>query len=196
MNLVDRVQNILMTPRTEWKKIADETQSVRELFTGYAMILAAIPAVLGILLGFVFGRGYSGFDYLLMNAILNYAIGLAVLYVAGIAAAALAPSFDGQKDQIAGMKTVIYSCTAIWVATVFLVLPLLGPLILLAGFVYAAYLLYLGCQETLKIPENNAIGFTAVIIIGALVIGTVLGSLMSRIAWRMTADSLYNPGIF
>ena len=45
MALVDRVKNILLTPRTEWSAIAGETATVQGLYTGYIMILAAIGPV-------------------------------------------------------------------------------------------------------------------------------------------------------
>jgi hypothetical protein len=47
MNLVDRIKNILLSPRTEWPKIAGETATVQSLYVGYILVLAAIaPAAL------------------------------------------------------------------------------------------------------------------------------------------------------
>src|SRR6185503_956259 len=45
MNLVDRAKKILLQPKTEWPVIAAEPHTVQGLYTGYVMILAAIPAV-------------------------------------------------------------------------------------------------------------------------------------------------------
>ena len=45
MNLVARVQAILLKPKEEWVKIKDEPTTVQQLFIPYAVILAAIPAV-------------------------------------------------------------------------------------------------------------------------------------------------------
>ena len=42
MNLVDRIKNILLSPRTEWPTIAGETATVQSLYVGYILILAAI----------------------------------------------------------------------------------------------------------------------------------------------------------
>ena len=60
MALVERARRIVMQPREEWPVIAAETATVRDLYTGYIMPLAAIgPAasfiglsVLGIRLPF------------------------------------------------------------------------------------------------------------------------------------------------
>jgi len=43
--LVDRVKNILLSPKTEWPVIDAESGDTKEVFT-YVAILAAIPAVL------------------------------------------------------------------------------------------------------------------------------------------------------
>ena len=45
MNIVDRVKNILITPKTEWEIIKGEADSIKDLVMGYVVILAAIPAV-------------------------------------------------------------------------------------------------------------------------------------------------------
>ena len=47
MSLIERVQAILMRPRQTWPVIAAEPADVASLYTRYAMILAAIPAVCG-----------------------------------------------------------------------------------------------------------------------------------------------------
>ena len=43
--LVDRVKNILLSPKTEWERIDAEPATVKGLYTGYAMILAAIGPI-------------------------------------------------------------------------------------------------------------------------------------------------------
>jgi hypothetical protein len=45
MNIVSRVQGILLSPAKEWTTIKTEKTSVQNLFLGYAVILAAIPAI-------------------------------------------------------------------------------------------------------------------------------------------------------
>ena len=55
MNLVDRVKNILLQPSQEWAVIETETTDTKTLYTSYAMILAAIPAVAGFIGGSIIG---------------------------------------------------------------------------------------------------------------------------------------------
>jgi hypothetical protein len=45
MNLVDRVKRILLAPRAEWAVIDNEPTTPAQLFTGYAMPLAAIGPI-------------------------------------------------------------------------------------------------------------------------------------------------------
>jgi hypothetical protein len=59
MNPVERVKKLLLTPTAEWQVIKGETQTVVGLYTGYVMILAAIPAVASFIGWSVVG--YSGF---------------------------------------------------------------------------------------------------------------------------------------
>ena len=55
MNLVERVKAILLTPNTEWPVIEREPGDAAYLFTNYVAILAAIPAVCGLVGGIAFG---------------------------------------------------------------------------------------------------------------------------------------------
>jgi hypothetical protein len=48
MNLFERVKAILVTPKTEWQVIAREPGDLGMLFTSYVAILAAIPAICGL----------------------------------------------------------------------------------------------------------------------------------------------------
>jgi hypothetical protein len=63
MNLVERIKNILLSPATEWETIKKEDYMISDLFTKYALKLAAIPALSG-LIGFtLFGVSYGFGSY-------------------------------------------------------------------------------------------------------------------------------------
>ena len=47
--LIARVKGILLTPKTEWPVIAGEPTTVADLYKGYILWLAAIPAVFAFL---------------------------------------------------------------------------------------------------------------------------------------------------
>ena len=44
-NLIQRVINIITKPKEEWRVIASEKPDTTKLLVGYALILAAIPAI-------------------------------------------------------------------------------------------------------------------------------------------------------
>lgn len=186
MSLVERAKNILIRPKAEWAVIDGETNTVGGLFTGYAVILALLP-VIGTLIALALSLGpyrYYGIDYFFVWAVASYVIGLGILYLMGIVADALAPSFDGTKNQLSAMKLLVYSGTAMWVAGLFTFIPGLGLLIGLVGFGYAAYLLYLGSMALMKVPQDKAVGYTAVVIIiwivlAMLVTGIIVGGLIT-----------------
>ena len=181
MSVVDRVRNILVTPKTEWPVIAAEPATVSGIFTGYAMIVALLP-VIGMVLGSLVLGNVVGLGFVIVPAILAYAVGLAVLYVMGLIADALAPGFDGSKSQISAFKLVVYSATPQWIAGFFSFIPGLNVIIGLLGFAYAAYLLYLGSMATMRVPEGKAVAYTVVLILIWIVLGMfVAGAIIAAV---------------
>ncbi|MGX1802249.1 Yip1 family protein, partial [Brevundimonas naejangsanensis] len=60
-SLVSRVKFILTRPKFEWPVIDAESATIKGLFTNYAIILAAIPAVATVVGQIAFGhRGLVG----------------------------------------------------------------------------------------------------------------------------------------
>ena len=156
--LIERVKGIVLSPKTEWEKIAAETTDVKSMYVGYAMILAAIPAICGFIGSTVIGVSLpiigtirTGVGAALVQLVLGYVLGLAVIYVVSLIVTALAPTFDGQKDPIQALKLIVYSSTPVWLAGVFSLVPLLGVLGIIAGL-YGLYLLYIGLTPLMKNP--------------------------------------------
>ena len=97
------------------------------------------------------------------------------VFVLSIIINALAPSFGGEKNGAQAMKVAVYSYTPAWVAGVLRILPPLGILALLAAF-YGLYLLYLGLPRLMKCPPDKAAGYTAVVVVCAIVMTLVIGA--------------------
>jgi hypothetical protein len=132
MNLVDRVKRILLSPRTEWEVIDAEQTTPAALYTGYIVPLAAIGPIAQ-LIGFtVFGIPLPMGTYrvplgsALTGALVRYVLMLAGTYLLALIIDALAPTFNGQRNQIQALKVAAYSSTAAWVAGVFVLIPWLG----------------------------------------------------------------------
>jgi hypothetical protein len=168
-NLVGRVKGILLTPRSEWPLIAAETDTIGGLYTGYILILAALPA-LRILLTVRF-LGAS----VLPVVLTSYVLSLAGTFLVALIVDGLAPTFGGQKSQVQALKVVAYSYTASWIASLIGIVPGLGLLAALLGLIYGLYLLYLGLPFTMKCPPDKSLGYTIVTVIAAIVISVVLG---------------------
>ncbi|OGA40532.1 MAG: hypothetical protein A3G24_18685 [Betaproteobacteria bacterium RIFCSPLOWO2_12_FULL_62_13] len=180
MNLVDRVKNILLQPKTEWAAIEPEQTDPKTLYTSYIVILALIPAVAG-LIGASLFASRIGVGVILGAAIMQYVLTLVMVFVVAFIADALAPSFDGQKNLNQALKLTAYAMTAAWVAGVFAILPVLGWLLVLLGSLYSLYLFYLGVPALMKVPEQKVIGYTVVVVVVALVIGIVIGTINAGI---------------
>jgi hypothetical protein len=192
--LVERARNMLLKPSETWSIIAEEPASVGSLFTGYAVILAAIPPVAGFIGGQVFGHSFFGITYrppfigALVGAIFHYVLSLISIYVFALIINALAPSFDGQKDQIRALKVAVYSYTAAWVAGIFTIIPALALLSTLGGL-YSLYLIFLGLPRLMRSPESKALGYTAVSIIVAIVLTVVVSGIVGVLGFGAISAS-------
>lgn len=186
--LLERVKGIVLSPKTEWEKIAAEPADVKSLFTGYAMILAAIPAVCGLIGSTVIGVSLpivgtfrTPIAAALVQLVLTYVLGLVVIYVVALIVDALAPTFDGQKNSVQALKLVVYSSTPVWLAGVFALVPLLSVLGILAAL-YGLYLLYIGLAPLMKNPQDKSIGYTALIIVCYIVLAIIVGVVIAAAA--------------
>lgn len=181
--LVERVKSILLRPSSTWDVIDSEPATTPGLFKNYAAILALIPAICGLIGGSILGGAFGLKTPILFgvfSAIVGYVLNLAMVFVLGLIIDGLAPSFDGQKNQVQAMKLAVYSSTAGWVAGIFALVPVIGLLAILASL-YGIYLLYLGLPKLMKAPEAKAFGYTAVAVIVAIILSFVIGAVTTLV---------------
>jgi hypothetical protein len=190
MALMDRVKNILLTPKKEWPVIDAEQASVGGLYTGYIIPLAAITPIASIIGWSVFGMRipFVGsirlpIGYAVRNALVSYVLGLVGVYLLALIIDALAPTFGGQKNIVQALKAAAYSYTAAWVAGILTIIPMLGIIILLASL-YCLYLLYVGLPIVMKAPQDKAMGYTVVVVLVAIVLWIVIAVIGSRFMYR------------
>jgi hypothetical protein len=183
MNLVARVQGILLKPKEEWAKIKDEQITVQQLFTQYAVILAAIPAVAQFLgwaaLGFrIPYAGGSWMARAFLYVIFSYVLNLVVVYALGFIINTLAPNFSSSPNFPSAMKLAVYSMTPAWIAGIFNLVPALWGLSLL-GSLYGLYILYLGFSTPLMgTPKEKVTGYFGVSVVVAIVLMAVVGLIL------------------
>jgi len=172
MPLIARIKGICLKPKSEWEVIATEASSTSALFKGYAVPLAAIPAIAGFIGGSLVG--HVTFVMGLLAAIFAFVMALVGIFILSLIIDALAPTFGGEKSGAQALKLAVYSYTPAWIAGVLQILPALGILALLAGL-YGLYLLYLGLPRLMKCPQQKAVGYTAVVVICAIVLSVIVG---------------------
>lgn len=183
--LIARAKAIITSPKTEWPVIAQEPTTPADLYKGYIIILAAIPAIAAFIKGsmigtdlYLVGRVRTGMGAGLVTMVISYVLALAGVYIVALIVDALAPSFGGQKDRTQALKAVAYSMTAGWIAGAAVILPWIGALVAIAGALYGIYLLYLGLPHTMKAPQEKAVGYTVVVIIVAFVLQLIIASIV------------------
>lgn len=194
--LIDRAKSILLKPKSEWEVIDAEPASIGSIFIGYAMILAAIPPLAGLIGGQMFGYGALGISFrpslvgAVGSAIAQYVFSLIGLFVLAWLINMLAPRFGGQKDMVKAVKVAAYSATASWLAGIFLLLPMLGILSILG--LYSLYLLYLGLPRLMRAQADKAMPYTIVTIVAAILLSLLAGAVaapFSRFAAPSVGDS-------
>ncbi|MGU3455294.1 Yip1 family protein [Brevundimonas sp. M1A4_2e] len=177
-SLVARVKYILTRPKFEWPVIDAESATIKGLFTNYAVILAAIPAVATVVGQIAFGhRGLVGPA---LAGALSYVLSLISVYILGMIIDALAPTFGGTKNPVKAMQVAVYSMTPMWVAGVLNIIPTLGWLALLIGL-YGFYLMYLGLPVLMKTTVEKALGYTIVVVVAAIILWAIVWSLVAAV---------------
>ena len=190
MEIIDRVKNILVSPKTEWPTIEEENAPHAKVFTTYVVLLALIPAVAAFigygLIGYsVFGVRVGSISMGISQAITQYLLMLGGIYLTAYIINVLAEKFGATKDFDRAFSLVAYSYTPMFVAGVFYILPKLSWLAGLAGL-YGLYLLYIGLQPMMKVPaEKNTSYFVvslivtiAVSVVLSLILGGILGAIL------------------
>lgn len=188
MAIVERAKQICLNPKQEWAVIAEEATATGTLMTGYVVPLVAIGAVASLI-----GRSIVGVTVPfvgsyrvplvsgLVSAVFMFVMAIVGVFVLSIIINALAPTFSGEKSSAQALKVAVYSYTPAWVAGIFHILPALGILVGLAGL-YGLYLLYLGLPRLMKCPQEKAVGYTAVVVVCAIVLTIVIGAIGGLVA--------------
>ena len=184
--LMARVQGILLHPKAEWDVIDAEPATTQGLFTGYACILAAIPPVAMIVSHLLFI--HWTIVPIIVIAVVSYVASLIGVFIVGLIIDALAPSFDGQKNQVQAMKLAVYSYTAAWVAGILDIVPFLGILALVAG-IYGLYILYLGLPKLMKSPPEKTAGYFVVTLIAAFIVNAIIFWIIALMSVSLVASA-------
>jgi len=89
--------------------------------------------------------------------------------------ATLAPTFGSERNFVGSLKVVAYAYTAVWVAGIFRLIPVVGGIIGLIAGIYSIYTFYLGLPPVKKCPPAKAVAYTIVVLICNILLFWVLG---------------------
>lgn len=180
MKIVDRIKNIVLTPKTEWPVIAGEASTLQGLMKDYVAPLAGISAVCGFIGGSLVGVSLPILGTVrtpiiagIATAIVSFAMAFVMVFVLSLIIDALAPKFGGQKNPAQALKVAVYSFTPGWLGGILAIIPALG---LIGGLLalYGIYLLYLGLPRLMGNPEEKSVPYTAVVVVCAIAIGFLI----------------------
>ena len=177
MDIVQKIQNILLKPKETFVTLKAEKQDLMSLLTGYVVLLAALPAI-GSALGMIRFPSWA-----IRMAIVGYVTALAVYFAGAFLLQVLSKNFGGNGDLAQAAKTIAYSMTAVLVAGIatFIPIPVLGMLIFLAGGIYSLYLLYLALPVFMDVPQDKVVGLEVIFVVALIIVGFAITFLLSSI---------------
>ena len=180
MNLVERVKNILITPKTEWEVINNETATPQSLLTGYVLPLAIIAAIGPLLQAFLFAGGV-GLSFFLVTALIGFIAQVIGFYISSMIIDALANSFGSEKNLGKSAQLVAYSSTPSYIAALLSFIPGLGIILSFVAWGYGIYLMYLGIGPLKKTPEDKKVAYMIVAFLVMIVLYFILAAILGAI---------------
>jgi Yip1 domain len=192
MNIIERVKNILITPKTEWEVINGETATTQSLLMSYVLPLAIVAAIGPLLSGLLFA-GVLGLKYFIISAIIAFVSSIIAFYVSVIIIDMLAPSFGSEKNMGKSAQLVAYSGTPSYIGGLLSFIPVIGMIVSLAAWVYGIYLMYLGIGPLKKTPEDKKVVYMIVAFLIMIVLYFVVAAILGVIlfaAMGVTAGGL------
>jgi hypothetical protein len=188
MDMINRVKNILVSPKTEWQAIEEENMPHAKVFTTYVALLAVIPAVAALigygLIGYsALGVHVANFGWGIRQAAVQYITMLGGTYLTAFVIDALAANFGAVKNFDRAFSLVAYTYTPMFVGGVFYLLPSLSWLASLAGL-YGLYLLYIGLAPMMKAPADRQTAYFVVSLIVMIAVSAVLSVILAAVLLR------------
>ena len=188
MDIVARVQAVLLTPKEEWPRIKAEPVTPAGLFVSYVMLLAAVPPAFQFLGNVLVGKRLPlvgvyrwPVGRAVGYALVSYVLALVTVYVFALIVDMLAPTFGSPRNMTAALKLAAYSMTPGWVAGVLFIIPGLWALGLVASL-YGLFLLYLGFETPLMdTPKDKVPGYMVVSVLVILALSVVFDVIVKGI---------------
>lgn len=184
MNIVDRIKNILLTPKTEWLVIDNESATPTSLLKSYVLPLSLIGTIAGFigygLIGInMFFVKVSGIDWGLYYAISYFVSTIVSFFISTYVLDALAPTFKAEKNINKSAQLVAYASTASYLAAVFSIIPSLAILAILG--IYSIYIFYVGFPVMKKTTEDQKIPYLVVSVLVIIIVTWLANFILHKI---------------
>jgi hypothetical protein len=210
-SLVARVRGLLMAPKDELPETIAEPGDLKSLLP-YVLVLVSIGAlarfvssgIIGtyaapqVVFGMKIGGGWfrAPIDSL-VRSVLSVPYGVGIWWFLGFSLNALAPSFEGRKDEAAANKMAAWIATPIWVAGALAILgsvPYLDWLAMLAGLaalVYGVLIGVWGLPVLMGTPESKAPGH----VLASMGITLAVAAVLGYIVFGLICGSIFPAGV-
>lgn len=179
MNLIERAKNIIVSPKTEWMVIEQEMATPQSLLISYVLPMAIIASIGKILTGLVWAGLFT--NYFIWAAIFGFISIIISFYISVYVIDMLAPGFGSEKNLNRSAQLVAYSNTPNWIAGLLSFIPIIGWLLVIAGWVYSIYLFYIGLGPLKKTPEDKKVVYMIVAFIIMIAVLFIISAILMAI---------------
>jgi hypothetical protein len=175
VGIAERVKGILLHPRGTWVTISAEPATTADLYVHYIAPLAGLAALARLI-----GVALVGFPVMARPPFLTVFAWAALYFVFELLAVDViayvidwlgpvlgCPECEGLPRHIQALKVAAYARTPLWIAGLATIIPTLQLLALVAGGIYAVYLLWLGIPELMKAPKHRIPVYALVTVVAA-----------------------------
>ncbi|HSV09996.1 MAG TPA: Yip1 family protein [Hanamia sp.] len=179
MNLIERAKNMLVTPKAEWLLIETEIATPKSLLISYVLPMAIIASIGKILTGLVWAGLFT--SYFIWAAIFAFISIIVSFYISIYIIDMLAPSFGSERNLNKSAQLVAYSNTPNWIAGLLSFIPIIGWLLVIAGWIYSIYLFYIGLGPLKKTPEDKKVVYMIVAFIIMIAVVFIISAILMAI---------------
>lgn len=193
--IISKAKAILSDPKNVWTGLKNEQVSIKALFQGYFLPLAAIGALCGFLGMWLFGFSIAGITVRapffggLIGAVLKCAMTLIGIGVGGFIVHQLAGRFGGNATLEHGIKLIGYGSTAALLANFLSIIPALGIIGFLLGL-YSIYTIYQGIPVMTGVPIEKRLIFFISTLVVSFIAFFIIATVTSVVSPWSPADAM------
>lgn len=178
-NLVNRVKEIILTPKIFWTTTKNEQENQAELFSGFLIPLLLMVSA-AVFLGEFFRSTHFYMGFAILKAIREMVLFLLQYFIAVYFTNTLMKTFGAEKNIEIARRLVAYSLTPFFlVSMVTGLFQFLYALDILG--VYSFYIFWIGGRELLEFPEQKRDSYLIITIVVNFFIFSFLSILLSKL---------------